>query len=145
MFIISHDHYVIHNQPLLSSVIMTCKIFRNRVIHRKYQIILMAFNRKFSQKFQKMRSRIFTECFEIHINTIHSYLCCPLYQILNDILSGWKLRQSFRGTDLCCKVINQSPYLKPLLMCLCHIISRRQISKISCCILNIEPCRRNHV
>ena len=30
-------------------------------------------------------------------------------------------------------------------MCKCHIVRRRNISYISCCVLNIIPCRRNYI
>ena len=65
--------------------------------------------------------------------------------MLNDILSGSKLWQSLCRTHICCKVIHQAPYLIALLMCLCHIICGRKISKIAWSILNIKPGRRDHI
>ena len=91
MFIISHNHDIIYNQSLLSPVIMACKILWNRIIYGKNEIVLMAFDRKFSQEFQEMRTRIFTERFKIDIDAVHSDIGCCLHQMLNDILSGSKL------------------------------------------------------
>ena len=48
MLIIAHNDHIIHNLALLRTVIMTGKIFRNRIIYRQYQIIGVTLDRKLS-------------------------------------------------------------------------------------------------
>ena len=73
---------------------------------------------KFSQKFQKMSSHILAERFKIHINAIHSHILGCLDQLTDNILSRRSAGKCFSCAYFLCKVIDQTPYLKPLFMSL---------------------------